>query len=244
VAEEMYLYPAVREHVPGGQALADKEIQDHATVEKLHEELEKVSVDQPEFDDLVDRLISEVSAHIADEEEHPAPTDPQHHELLRAPPALADVCSPGGLDDLGDKIGAARKTAPTCPDLSTPDIPPGNKLLAPGAGLVDRARDFVTGRGSEPRPRAPRPRRPDAPGTDSPDTPRGAVTRSAADAHPLVFACGEKVGSPRSATGGSGRTPTHQTTVRVVTNSPSVRCTPSPVASPTAVLMRTSTPRC
>ncbi|MDX2649854.1 hemerythrin domain-containing protein, partial [Streptomyces sp. PA03-1a] len=25
--------------------------------------------------------------------------------------------------------------------------PPGNKLLAPGTGLVDRARDFVTGRG-------------------------------------------------------------------------------------------------
>jgi hemerythrin superfamily protein len=61
----------VREHVPGGQALADKEIQDHATVEKLLKDLEKVSVDQPEFDDLVDRLISEVSAHIADEEEHP-----------------------------------------------------------------------------------------------------------------------------------------------------------------------------
>lgn len=41
VAEAMYLYPAVREHVPGGQALADKEIQDHATVEKLHKDLEK-----------------------------------------------------------------------------------------------------------------------------------------------------------------------------------------------------------
>ncbi|TJZ96279.1 hemerythrin domain-containing protein [Actinacidiphila oryziradicis] len=61
VAEEMYLYPAVREHVRGDQALADGEIQDHPTVEKLLKDLEKVSVDQPEFDDLVDRLISEAT---------------------------------------------------------------------------------------------------------------------------------------------------------------------------------------
>lgn len=29
VAEEAYLYPAVREHVPGGGALADKELDAH-----------------------------------------------------------------------------------------------------------------------------------------------------------------------------------------------------------------------
>ncbi|MPY37939.1 hemerythrin domain-containing protein, partial [Streptomyces adustus] len=28
-----------------------------------------------------------------------------------------------------------------------PNTPPANKLLAPGAGLVDRARDLITGRG-------------------------------------------------------------------------------------------------
>ncbi|TDD20578.1 hemerythrin domain-containing protein, partial [Actinomadura sp. KC06] len=30
-----------------------------------------------------------------------------------------------------------------------PDTPPLNKLLAPGAGLVDRVRDRVSGRGSD-----------------------------------------------------------------------------------------------
>ncbi|MDX2708433.1 hemerythrin domain-containing protein, partial [Streptomyces sp. PA03-6a] len=30
---------------------------------------------------------------------------------------------------------------------AAPHTPPANKLLAPGAGLVDRARDFVSGRG-------------------------------------------------------------------------------------------------
>lgn len=41
----------------------------------------------------------------------------------------------------------AKKMAPTRPHPSAPDTPPGNKLLGPGVGLVDRARDLLTGRG-------------------------------------------------------------------------------------------------
>ncbi|MER0443755.1 hemerythrin domain-containing protein [Streptomyces sp. Edi4] len=134
VAEEMYLYPAVREHVPGGDALADQEIKDHATVERLLKDLEKADVGDPQFDALVGKLIEEVRAHIADEEQH----------LF---PALAKVVDAKALDDLGDKIRTAKKVAPTRPHPGAPDTPPANKLLAPGAGLVDRARDLITGRG-------------------------------------------------------------------------------------------------
>ncbi|MFE0516320.1 hemerythrin domain-containing protein, partial [Streptomyces sp. NPDC058964] len=35
VAEEQYLYPAVREHVEGGDRLADKELADHGRVETI-----------------------------------------------------------------------------------------------------------------------------------------------------------------------------------------------------------------
>lgn len=134
VAEEMYLYPAVREHVPGGDTIADRELKDHATVEQLLKDLEKASVGDVGFDALVAQVIAEVSTHVADEEDN----------LF---PALADACSAEQLNDLGDKIRMAKKVAPTRPHPSAPDTPPGNKLLAPGAGLVDRARDFVTGRG-------------------------------------------------------------------------------------------------
>ena len=134
VAEEMYLYPAVREHVPGGAALADKELKDHAAVEQLLKDLEDVEVGGADFDVLVDRLITEVGAHVADEE----------NNLF---PALADVCSPQQLSELGDKIRRAKAVAPTRPHPGAPDTPPGNKLLAPGTGLVDRARDLITGRG-------------------------------------------------------------------------------------------------
>ncbi|MER5550505.1 hypothetical protein ABT001_02260 [Streptomyces sp. NPDC002793] len=57
------------------------------------------------------------------------------------------ACTPQVLDALGDKIRTAKKTAPTRPHPSAPDTPPGNRLLGPGAGLVDRARDLLTGRG-------------------------------------------------------------------------------------------------
>lgn len=40
VAEEEHLYPAVREHFPDGDIIADKELADHARVEKLLKDLE------------------------------------------------------------------------------------------------------------------------------------------------------------------------------------------------------------
>ncbi|TJZ58671.1 hypothetical protein FCH28_00325 [Streptomyces piniterrae] len=44
-------------------------------------------------------------------------------------------------------VDETKKTAPTRPRPSAPSAPPANKLLAPGLGLVDRARDYLTGRG-------------------------------------------------------------------------------------------------
>jgi hemerythrin superfamily protein len=136
VAEEAYLYPAVREHMPNGDALADKELEDHAKAERLMKDLEGYEADDPEFDRLMASLMSEIRAHVADEEENLFPQ-------LRA------ACPPEMLDDLGEKVRMAKKTAPTRPHPSAPDTPPANKLLAPGMGLVDRLRDALTGRGKQ-----------------------------------------------------------------------------------------------
>ncbi|WP_042369430.1 hemerythrin domain-containing protein [Streptacidiphilus neutrinimicus] len=134
VAEEMYLYPAVRTYLPDGDALADRELEEHAHAEELLKVLEGVEVTDRRFDETLALLIAEVKAHLADEEAH----------LF---PALADTCSPGKLDTLGDQVRKAKDRAPTRPHPAAPDTPPANKLLAPGLGLVDRARDFVSGRG-------------------------------------------------------------------------------------------------
>ena len=70
VAEEEYLYPAVREHLVNGNTMADREIEDHSTAEQLMKDLEGCAADDPEFDRLVGELMSEVRSHIAEEENH------------------------------------------------------------------------------------------------------------------------------------------------------------------------------
>ncbi|ATW53052.1 hemerythrin domain-containing protein [Streptomyces xantholiticus] len=133
VAEEEYLYPAVRRHVDGGDDLADKELEDHAGVERMLKDLEGLDTDDDQFNHLVAKLKLQVAEHVRDEEN-------------RLFPLLAAACTAEELDELGDRIRRAKKTAPTRPHPSAPDTPPGNKILAPGAGLVDRARDLITGR--------------------------------------------------------------------------------------------------
>jgi hemerythrin superfamily protein len=136
VAEEMHLYPAVREYLPNGDALADKELDDHSKAERIMKDLERCEADDPEFDRLIAMLMSEIRSHVADEEGNLFP------QLRQAAPAEA-------LDELGDKVRQAKKTAPTRPHPSSPDRPPANKLLDPGAGLVDRLRDALSGRGKK-----------------------------------------------------------------------------------------------
>ncbi|WP_188194779.1 hemerythrin domain-containing protein [Nonomuraea sp. SYSU D8015] len=135
IAEEMHLYPAVRRHVPDGDAIADKELSDHAEIERVLKELEKMdTATGADFDTLVRRLVEDVTSHVRDEESN----------LF---PALARHATPDDLLELGKKVESAKAKAPTRPHPSAPDRPPLNKLLAPGAGLVDRVRDRLSGRG-------------------------------------------------------------------------------------------------
>ncbi|WP_333739051.1 hemerythrin domain-containing protein [Streptomyces sp. IBSBF 2806] len=136
VAEEEHLYPTVRRYVDGGDDLADKELADHAEVEQMLKELEGCQPGDERFDTLIMRLRNSVTAHVSDEEN-------------RLFPMLADVCSADALEELGEKVRSAKRHAPTRPHPSAPDTPPANKLLAPGAGLVDRLRDMLTGRGKQ-----------------------------------------------------------------------------------------------
>lgn len=137
VAEEQYLYPATREVLPDGDEIADREIADHSEAEQVMKRLERMNSSEPEFNSVVQTLISDVRDHIADEEGNLFPR-------LRA------ACSQEQLADLGAKVDRAKQTAPTRPHPSSPSKPPANKLLAPGAGLVDRMRDALSQRPTSP----------------------------------------------------------------------------------------------
>lgn len=133
VAEEMYMYPAIREHLDDGDRLADHELEEHGEVEQLLKDLDGVDADDPEFDRMLTKLIGDVRHHVEEEES----------EIL---PKLQEACGPERMHELGDQVQKAKKIAPTRPHPSAPDEPPANKLLAPGAGLVDRLRDALSGR--------------------------------------------------------------------------------------------------
>jgi hemerythrin superfamily protein len=133
VAEEAYLYPTTREVLPDGDAIADREIDEHAEAERTMKRLEALNPTQAEFWPTLTSLMTEIRAHIQEEE----------NDLF---PRLREACTKEQLEELGGKIETAKKVAPTRPHPSAPDTPPANKLLAPGAGLVDRIRDALSGR--------------------------------------------------------------------------------------------------
>ena len=133
VAEEMYLYPATRKVIPGGDQLADREIEEHAAAERVMKDLEKVAPEDARFDELLAQLITDIRGHVAEEES----------DLF---PRLQAACSEQELVDLGEKVRRAKKVVPTRPHPSAPDTPPGNMALGPVVGLVDRIRDALTGR--------------------------------------------------------------------------------------------------
>lgn len=137
VAEEQYLYPATREALPDGDQIADKEIEDHSTAEEVMKRLERLEPGDADYDIAVESLMTDVRAHIEDEEQN----------LF---PRLRQACSTQQLADLGAKIDRAKQVAPTRPHPSAPGKPPANKLLAPGAGMVDRLRDALAKRPTSP----------------------------------------------------------------------------------------------
>jgi len=137
VAEEMYLYPAARKALPDGDALAEHEIAEHAEAERDMKALESLEPTDPEFDRLYRKLAAEIRHHMQDEE-----TD-----LF---PRMRAACTADDLAELGRKVGAVKKIAPTRPHPSAPDRPPANMVLAPLAGLVDRVRDACSDRKTDP----------------------------------------------------------------------------------------------
>lgn len=134
--EEMYFWPAVREHVPSGDELADKAISQEQEGKEVLAKLDKLDASDAEFEKLLSEFIKAGREHIAFEETQVWPA-------LRA--ALSDQQS----TELGDKLEQGKKTAPTRPHPHTPASPGVLKAAGPAAAAADRARDAATGRGRD-----------------------------------------------------------------------------------------------
>jgi hemerythrin superfamily protein len=133
VAEEMYVYPAMRDHLPDGESKVQHDIEEHQQLEEVMKELEGIDAADPRFLEALGRLEAVLRDHVSDEESEQFP-------LLRA------RLSAEQLLELGQKVETAKKAAPTRPHPSAPHSELFHKLVGPGVGMVDRLRDKLTGR--------------------------------------------------------------------------------------------------
>jgi hemerythrin superfamily protein len=133
VAEEMYVYPAMREHLPDGEREVQHDIEEHQQLVEVMKELEDVDAADPAFLERLGRLETVLRDHVTDEESDQFPQ-------LRA------RLSREQLVEIGAKVSAAKKAAPTRPHPNAPHSALFHKTVGPGVGLVDRLRDKLTGR--------------------------------------------------------------------------------------------------
>ena len=68
VAEEMYVYPAMRKHLPDGEKAVEHDIEEHKELEQTMKALEGADVSSAEFDEALRKLESLLADHVQDEE--------------------------------------------------------------------------------------------------------------------------------------------------------------------------------
>ena len=133
VAEEMHVYPAMRDHLPNGREAVDHDTSEHKELEALMKQLEGAEASSSEFTDVVQQIHAALVDHVKDEESEQFPQLRQHVPSTK-------------LVELKGKVETAKSLAPTRPHPMSPNAELFHKAVGPGVGLVDRLRDKLTGR--------------------------------------------------------------------------------------------------
>lgn len=136
VAEEMYVYPAMRDHLPDGDEAVEHDTREHKQLEATMKKLEGDDSGSMEFTQHLAELETILRDHISDEENDQFPqlrARVPHEQLV----------------EIGQKVEAAKKIAPTRPHPASPNNEVFHKLVGPGVGLVDRLRDKISGRNQD-----------------------------------------------------------------------------------------------
>jgi Hemerythrin HHE cation binding domain len=134
--EEMYFWPAVREYHSAGNTLANEATGQEQEAKEVLAKLDRLDAGDPGFEKLLGTFTSAARVHIAFEE-------------TQVWPGLRAVLPAETAAELGAKIAEGKATAPTRPHPHTPPSPGVLKAAGPAVAAADKARDTVTGRGSD-----------------------------------------------------------------------------------------------
>ena len=134
--EEMHFWPAVREHLPNGDQLADTAIRQEDEAKEVLDKLGKLDAGTPDFERLLADFARAGREHIT-------------YEETVVWPVFRIALTKEQAADLGAKLEAAKKTAPTRPHPRTPASPGALKTTGPVAAAADKIRDKITHRGRD-----------------------------------------------------------------------------------------------
>jgi hemerythrin superfamily protein len=133
VAEEMYVYPVMRQYLPDGDAAVQHDVEEHQQLEELLKTLEHLDESDPQFRQVAGEVEATLADHVQDEE-------------LEQFPSLRRLVPAETLQQLAAKVELAEKIAPTRPHPSAPHSELFHKTIGTGVGFVDRVKDALTGR--------------------------------------------------------------------------------------------------
>lgn len=133
VAEEIVLWPAVRERADDGAGMCGMALEQEATGKRLLNELVKTSPGNEEFDTLTHSVAAMLREHIS-------------YEQNIVWPRLRLRLSAEEGRQLGTQIEQEKKRAPTRPHPHVPARPDLLKKVGPAVAMLDRARNAVVRR--------------------------------------------------------------------------------------------------
>jgi hemerythrin-like domain-containing protein len=131
--EEQFFWPAVRDALSDGDALADKAIEQEQVGKKLLQQLEDGKPGEAAYQEALQQFVQAAREHIA-------------YEQDVVWPQFEAAVGREQLEKLGEKLERAKKIAPTRPHPDTPPNPLVLKTMGKGAAIVDHVRDAFTGR--------------------------------------------------------------------------------------------------
>jgi hemerythrin-like domain-containing protein len=134
--EEMYFWPAVREHLTAGNTLADEATGQEQEAKQVLADLDKLDASDADFEKMLAKFTMAARQHIEFEE-------------TQVWPGLRAALTADTAAELGTKIADGKSSAPTRPHPHTPPTPGALKTAGPVAAATDKIRDTITGRGTD-----------------------------------------------------------------------------------------------
>jgi hemerythrin-like domain-containing protein len=134
--EEQFFWPAVKDALDGGDDLAGQAIEQEQIGKELLQRLLDGKPGQDDYHQALQEFIAVGRAHI-------------EYEQNVVWPKVEAALSREELEQIGAKLEAAKKVAPTRPHPNTPGDSMTQKTMGTAAAMMDHMRDAVSGRSRE-----------------------------------------------------------------------------------------------